>query len=107
MIKLTQEKELYTPAEIAEFLGVTPRTVQNWCCDPRPDARLQCFKAGRNITRVTREDLQDFIRRHFDQVPELQRTKYREKPKPRVDKAIREIRQRNANDTLCEFGVIK
>lgn len=106
MFKLTQE--LYTPNEIAALLGVTPRTVQLWCCDRRPDVRLKCFKAGRKITRVTREDLQDFIQRHFDQVPEIEKTKYRTNPTSRrVGKAIRAAQKQNAADTLRSFGVIR
>lgn len=46
----------YTPAEVAELLKTTRRTVYNWI----EKGQLKSIKAGK-LVRITRADLEEFI----------------------------------------------
>ena len=46
----------YTPAEVAELLKTTRRTVYNWI----EKGQLKSVKAGK-LVRITRADLEEFI----------------------------------------------
>ena len=48
----------YTPAEVAEMLKTTRRTVYKWI----EKGELKSFKAGK-LVRIASEDLEDFIGR--------------------------------------------
>jgi len=52
--------KLFTTAQVAAFLEVTPETIRNWI----DDGTLPAIKLN-NLWRVTKRDLRDFIsRRH-------------------------------------------
>ncbi len=49
-------EQFYTPAEVAELLKTTRRTVYKWIAD----GHLKSIKAG-NLVRIPRSDLEEFI----------------------------------------------
>ena len=56
-IRYHKPMEYLTPAEIAERLKVTRRTVYKWI----DEGKLQAYKVGVNV-RIKREDLEAFIK---------------------------------------------
>jgi len=42
----------FTEAEIANYLGVTDRTLRNW----RSQGRLKCDRIGRNVVYTAKQD---------------------------------------------------
>jgi excisionase family DNA binding protein len=56
---LVVEERYYTPAEIAERLKVTPRTVYRWL----ESGELRAIRFTREY-RISEADVEDFISRH-------------------------------------------
>lgn len=55
----TPETQLFTKAAAAEYLGIRPRTLDDW----RAAKAIPCIQRGRYI-RFLRADLDDFLSRH-------------------------------------------
>ncbi len=55
----TPETQLFTKAAAAEYLGIRPRTIDDW----RAAKAIPCIQRGRYI-RFLRADLDDFLSRH-------------------------------------------
>jgi excisionase family DNA binding protein len=53
------ETQLFTKAAAAEYLGIRPRTLDDW----RAAKAIPCIQRGRYI-RFLRADLDDFLSRH-------------------------------------------
>ncbi|MCP4536650.1 MAG: helix-turn-helix domain-containing protein [Chloroflexi bacterium] len=56
----SKKTELLTTDQIAEMFHVSPRTVFRWLAS----GKLKGIRIG-NITRVRREDLEDFLQDHL------------------------------------------
>jgi excisionase family DNA binding protein len=53
------QPRFYSIDEVANLLGVSPRTVRRWI----KDRKLRAHRFGRTV-RIAHDDLQDFLSRH-------------------------------------------